>query len=175
MVASMLNFNTGEKKVFKLREVRKTRKQKGKNQANAQTSNAAHNNNPNKYNKANKTKEKGYKGKSRLIKVQMEQYQKDNKCFKCGELGHVSSVCPKCQEKKGNPRVTLVKALEEDCHHSGCSLSDAWGKVREHNTLIFFDPSSTHNFISTNLATKLRINEFGMGKVIKANGTFQGK
>ena len=59
MVASKLNFNTGEKKGFKLGEARETREQKGKKQANAQTSNVANNKNPNKHNKAKKMKEKG--------------------------------------------------------------------------------------------------------------------
>ena len=72
MVASKLNFNTGEKKGFKSGEAKETREQKGKNQANPQTSNLAHNNNPNNHNKENKTKEKGYKGKACLIETQME-------------------------------------------------------------------------------------------------------
>ena len=74
MVASLLNFNTGDKKGFKLGEARETREHKGKNQANAQTSNATHNNNPNKHKRAKKTKEKGYKGKACLTEAQMEQY-----------------------------------------------------------------------------------------------------
>ena len=68
-----------------------------------------------------------------------------------------------------------MKALQEDCHHSGSSLSYAWGKVREHDALILFDPGSTHNFISTHLANKLGICDFEMGKVIKADGAFQGQ
>ena len=68
-----------------------------------------------------------------------------------------------------------MKALQEDCHHSGSTLSYAWGKVREHDALILFDPGSTHNFISTHLANKLGICDFEMGKVIKADGAFQGQ
>ena len=79
------------------------------------------------------------------------------------------------QEQKGNPRVTLVKALEKDCHHRRSSLSYAWGKVQEHDALILFNPSSTHNFISTNLATKIGIHNFKMGKVVKVDGAFQGQ
>ena len=68
-----------------------------------------------------------------------------------------------------------MKALQEDCHHSGSSLSYAWGKVQEHDALILLDPGSTHNFISTHLANKLGICDFEMGKVIKADGAFQGQ
>ena len=67
-----------------------------------------------------------------------------------------------------------MKAQEEDCQSKGSSLSYAWGQVQEHDALIFFDPRSTHNFVSTNLATKLGIHEFEMGEVIKADGAFQG-
>ena len=95
----------------------------------------------------------------------MEQYRKDNKCFKCGEQGHVSRVCPKRHKCANNPRATLVKAQEKDCQSKGSSLSYAWDKVQEHDALILFDPRSTHNFISTNLATKLGIHEFEMGEV----------
>ena len=49
------------------------------------------------------------------------------------------------------------------------------GKVRDHDALILFDPSSTHNFISTELATKLGIHDCEMGEVIKADGAFKGK
>ena len=72
-------------------------------------------------------------------------------------------------------RGILVKALEEDCHHRGSSLSYAWDKVREHDALILFDHGSTHNLISTNLASKLGIHDFKMGEVIKADGAFQGQ
>ena len=120
-------------------------------------------------------KEKGYKGKACLTKLQLEQYRKDNKCFKCREQGHVSRMCPKHHERSSNCRPTLVKALKEDCKGRNLSLSYAWGKVREHDALILFDPGYTHNFISTNLATKLGTREFEMGEVIKADGAFQGQ
>ena len=175
MVASTLNFNMGNKKGFKVGEARENRESKGKNQANNQNPSMAHTNNPNGTYKVNKTKEKGYKVKTPLTKAQMEQYWKDNKCFKCGEQGHVSCMCPKRHKQRGNPRATLVKALEEDCHHRDSSLSYTWGKVREHDALIFFCPGSTHNFISTNLATKIGIHDFEMGKVIKIDGAFQGQ
>ena len=68
-----------------------------------------------------------------------------------------------------------MKALEEDCKGRGSSLSYAWGKVQENNALILFDLGSIHNFISTNLATKLGIHEFEMGEVIKVDGAFQGQ
>ncbi|MCO5553339.1 hypothetical protein L7F22_006860 [Adiantum nelumboides] len=50
-----------------------------------------------------------------------------------------------------------------------------WGKVREHDAFILFDPSSTHNFISHELATKLGIQEFEMGNAMKEDGAFIGQ
>ena len=88
MVASTLNFNTGEKKGFKAGEARENRESKGKNQASNQNPSTSHTNNkPNNNNKASKTKEKGYKGKARPTEAQIKQYRKDNKCFKCGSKG----------------------------------------------------------------------------------------
>ena len=70
MVASMLNFNTGDKKGFKVGEPRENRESKGKNHANHQNPSTAHtNSNPNNTNKASKNKEKGYKGKARLTEA----------------------------------------------------------------------------------------------------------
>ena len=44
-----------------------------------------------------------------------------------------------------------------------------------HDALILFDPGSTHNFISHELALKLGIHEFEMGDCIQANGAFKAK
>ena len=98
---------------------------------------------------------------------QIESYCKDNKCFKCGEQGNVSRTCPKRGERNEPPRATCVKALEEEGHCKGAPLCYAWGKVREQDALILFDLGSTHNFISHELALKLRVHEFEMGDVNK--------
>ena len=150
-------------------EHKEQNEQKGKTNATQNSSKAQSNNN-----KA-KVKEKGYKGKAKLSPEELERYRKDNKCFKCGESGHVSRVCPKRGERNDPPRATMVEALKEDGHCIGSQLSYAWGKVREHDALILFDPGSTHNFISTELATKLGIHDFEMGEVIKADGAFKGQ
>ena len=94
----------------------------------------------------------------------MEAYRKENKCFKCGEQGHGYRSCPKRNERNNPPRASTVQAPKEDGHCKGAPLSYAWGKVREHDALILFDPGSTHNFISHELATKLRIHDFEMGE-----------
>ena len=61
---------------------------------------------------------------------------------------------------KGDPpRVTPVQTLKEDDHSKGSPLSYAWLKIREYDALILFGPRSTHDFISTNLATKLGIHD----------------
>jgi len=66
-----------------------------------------------------------------------------------------------------------VEILEEESHYKGAPLSYAWGKVREHDALILFDPGSTHNFISVDLATKLGIHDFEMGDMVTADGAFK--
>ena len=109
------------------------------------------------------------------MQEELERYRKDNKCFKCGEQGHVSRVCPKKGERNDPPRATMVEAQKEDGHCKGSKLSYAWGKVREHDALILFDPGSTHNFISNELATKLGIHDFEMGEVVSADGAFKGQ
>ena len=89
-----------------------------------------------------------------------------------GEQGHVSHVCPKRSERNEPPRSTMVEPLKEEGHYKGSPLSYAWEKVREHDALILYDPGSTHNFISTELATKLGIHDFEMGDVVKARWSF---
>ncbi|MCO5588021.1 hypothetical protein L7F22_041975 [Adiantum nelumboides] len=66
----------------------------------------------------------------------------------------------------------MVEAPKEEVHCKGSPLSYAWGKVREHDAFILFDPGSTHNFISLELATKLGVQDFEMGDAMKADGTF---
>ncbi|MCO5548947.1 hypothetical protein L7F22_002411 [Adiantum nelumboides] len=77
-----------------------------------------------------------------------------------------------CNEQ---PRASIIEAPKEDVHCKGSPLSYAWGKVREHDAFILFDPGSTHNFISHELAAKLGIQEFEMGDVMKADGAFIGQ
>ena len=60
----------------------------------------------------------------------------------------------------------------EDDHSKGSPLSYAWRKVREHDSLVLFDPKSTHNFISTKLAINLCIHDFEIGEVIQIDGAF---
>ncbi|MCO5553582.1 hypothetical protein L7F22_007105 [Adiantum nelumboides] len=66
----------------------------------------------------------------------------------------------------------MVEAPKEEVHCKGSPLSYAWGKVREHDAFISFDPGSTHNFISLQLATKLGVQDFEMGDAMKADGAF---
>ncbi|MCO5547160.1 hypothetical protein L7F22_000603 [Adiantum nelumboides] len=69
----------------------------------------------------------------------------------------------------------MIEASKEDVHCKGSPLSYAWGKVRDHDTFILFDPGSTHNFISLELATKLGVQDFEMGDAMKADGAFIGQ
>ncbi|WP_165349248.1 retropepsin-like aspartic protease, partial [Enterobacter cloacae complex sp. 4DZ1-17B1] len=72
----------------------------------------------------------------------------------------------------------MVEIQEEEIHqthHKGSPLCHAWGKVREHDAFILFDPGSTHNFISMELATKLGIQSYEMGDVLPADSAFKGQ
>ena len=70
---------------------------------------------------------------------------------------------------------STVEVFKEEGSSKGALLSYLWGKVREHDALILFDPGSIHNFISHELALKLGIHEFEMGDLIQANGAFKGQ
>ncbi|MCO5551719.1 hypothetical protein L7F22_005223 [Adiantum nelumboides] len=48
-------------------------------------------------------------------------------------------------------------------------------KAHLHDAFILFDPGSTHNFVSIELATKLGIQEFEMGDTMKVDGAFIGQ
>ena len=54
-------------------------------------------------------------------------------------------------------------------------LCFAWGKIRDQNSLILFNPGSTHNFISVELAQKLGIRTEELGPALEARGAFKGQ
>ncbi|MCO5603375.1 hypothetical protein L7F22_057525 [Adiantum nelumboides] len=167
MVAAKINFQQGAKRNLKPMEIKEKHEHKGKNQP----PNSSKGNSSN-----NKAKEKGvYKGKNRLTPEELERYRKDNRCFKCGEQGHAYRACPQRNARNEQPRASIIEAPKEDVHCKGSPLSYAWGKVREHDALILFDPGSTHNFISHELAAKLGIQDFEMGDAMKADGAFVGQ
>ncbi|MCO5608595.1 hypothetical protein L7F22_062808 [Adiantum nelumboides] len=164
MVAAKINFQQGAKRNLKPMEVKEKQEYKGKNFS--QNSSKGNSNN-------NKAKEKGvFKGKNRLTPEELERYRKENKCFKCGEQGHSYRSCPQRNPRNEQPRASMVEAPKEEVHCKGSPLSYAWGKVREHDAFILFDPGSTHNFISLELATKLGVQDFEMGDAMKADGAF---
>ncbi|MCO5577871.1 hypothetical protein L7F22_031706 [Adiantum nelumboides] len=167
MVAAKINFQQGAKRNLKPMEIKEKHEHKGKNQPlNSSKGNSSN----------NKAKEKGvYKGKNRLTPEELERYRKDNRCFKCGEQGHAYRACPQRNARNEQPRASIIEAPKEDVHCKGSPLSYAWGKVREHDAFILFDPGSTHNFISHELATKLGIQDFEMGDAMKADGAFVGQ
>ncbi|MCO5607614.1 hypothetical protein L7F22_061811 [Adiantum nelumboides] len=167
MVAAKINFQQGAKRNLKPMEIKEKHEHKGKNQP----QNSSKGNSSN-----NKAKEKGvYKGKNRLTPKELERYHKDNRCFKCGEQGHAYRACPQRNARNGQPRASIIEAPKEDVHCKGSPLSYAWGKVREDDAFILFDPGSTHNFISHELAAELGIHEFEMGDAMKEDGAFIGQ
>ncbi|MCO5612978.1 hypothetical protein L7F22_067251 [Adiantum nelumboides] len=167
MVAARTNLQQGAKRNLKPMETKEKHEHKGKNQP----QNSSKGNSSN-----NKAKEKGvYKGKNRLTPEELVRYCNDNRCFKCGEQGHAYQACPQRNARNEQPRASSIEVPKEDVHCKGSSLSYAWGKVREHDAFILFDPGSTHNFISHELAAKLGIQEFEMGDAMKADGAFIGQ
>ena len=58
---------------------------------------------------------------------------------------------------------------EEDNESCQCY---AWGKVRNQDCLILFDPGSNHNFISRKLTSRLGIHAHEMGHALEADGAF---
>ncbi|MCO5570675.1 hypothetical protein L7F22_024402 [Adiantum nelumboides] len=164
MVATRINFQQGAKRNLKPMEAKDKQEYKGKNPS--QNSSKSNSNN-------NKAKAKGvFKGKNKLTPKELERYREENKCFKCGEQGHSYRSCPQRNNHNQQPRASMVEAPKEDVHCKGSPLSYAWGKVREHDAFILFDPGSTHNFISLDLATKLGVQDFEMGDAMKADGAF---
>ncbi|MCO5572297.1 hypothetical protein L7F22_026050 [Adiantum nelumboides] len=164
MIVAKINFQQGAKRNLKSMEAKDKQEYKGKNPS--QNSSKSNSNN-------NKAKEKGvFKGKNKLTPKELERYRKENKCFKCGEQGHSYRSCPQRNNRNEQPRASMVEAPKEDVHCKGSPLSYAWGKVREHDAFILFDPGSTHNFISLELATKLGVQDFEMGDAMKADGAF---
>ena len=153
LVASQINFHDDPKPS----QGKITNEQKGKGTSTSNASNA-------QSMKKKKTPDRGYKGKARLTPEQMDQYRRENKCYKCGETGHVSRVCPTKKPTNGTPKASMVEVFKEEGSSKGAKLSYLWGKVREHDALILFDPGATHNFISQELALRLGIHDFEMGE-----------
>ena len=114
------------------------------------------------------------KESNRLSPEEMEKYKKDNHCFKCGETGHAYCNCPKKQQKKETPQETQVQ-FPTTASDPATKLCFAWGKVRDQNSLILFDPGSTHNFISVELVQELGIQTEELGAALDAMGAFKGQ
>ncbi|MCO5567411.1 hypothetical protein L7F22_022977 [Adiantum nelumboides] len=164
MVAARINFQQGAKRNLKPMEAKEKQEYKGKNFS--QNSSKGNSNN-------NKAKEKGvFKDKNRLTPKELERYRKENNCSKCGEQGHSYRSCPQRNPRNEQPRASMVEAPKEEVHCKGSPLSYAWGKVREYDAFILFDPGSTHNFISLEFATKLGVQDFEMGDTMKVDGAF---
>ncbi|MCO5596075.1 hypothetical protein L7F22_050133 [Adiantum nelumboides] len=115
-----------------------------------------------------------YKGPGKLSHEEMERYKKENRCYKCGETGHISRACPKRQQRKETPQATQILYPTKEAKEAS-QLCFAWGKVRDMNSLILFDPGSTHNFIFIELAQKLGIQTKEMGIAFEASGAFKGQ
>ncbi|MCO5567788.1 hypothetical protein L7F22_021484 [Adiantum nelumboides] len=108
-----------------------------------------------------------------LMSKRINQLQQDENQARVARGYDKSSHARNARNKQ--PRASVIEAPKEDVHCKGSPLSYAWGKVREHDAFILFDPGSIHNFISHELAAKLGIQEFEMGDAMKADGAFIGQ
>ncbi|MCO5588450.1 hypothetical protein L7F22_042406 [Adiantum nelumboides] len=93
------------------------------------------------------------------------------KCHICEEEGHFANECPRRNSqnkddksdrkgKKLKPSAGLVPDLVGDQQNvDATELCRAWGKVRDQEGLVFFDPEARANFISSKLASKLGIRQ----------------
>ena len=129
-----------------------------------------------KPNDANKKKGKGqYQGSNKLTPEELDQYRKAHKCFQCGEQGHTYRECPKkvYNNKEALEASQVVANEVEDPKAS--QLCYAWGRIRDQDAFILFDPGSTHNFISIELAQRLGISTDELGLALKACGAFKGQ
>ena len=111
-------------------------------------------NNDKKFNDAKKKDKGQYKGSNRLTPEELEKHRKENRCFRCGEHGHTYRQCPKKgnNNKEAHEASTIVANEVEDPKAS--QLCYAWGRIRDQDAFILFDPGSTHNFISIEVAQK---------------------
>ena len=101
-----------------------------------------------------KKKEKGvYKGQNKLTPEELERHKRENRCFKCGEQRHSYRACPTKATKKDLPQATQV-SLPPMMQEEATQLCFAWEKVRDQDALMLFDPGSTHNLISIELALR---------------------
>ncbi|MCO5602145.1 hypothetical protein L7F22_056273 [Adiantum nelumboides] len=101
------------------------------------------------------------------------------KCYICEE-GHFANECPQRNSqnkddksdrkgKKPKPSAGLVPDLVGDKQNvDATELCRAWGKVRDQEVLVFFDPGARANFISPELASKLGIHVEEMGMIGEA-------
>ncbi|MCO5563146.1 hypothetical protein L7F22_016783 [Adiantum nelumboides] len=97
------------------------------------------------------------------------------KCYICEEEGHFANECPQRNSqnkddksdrkgKKPKPSAGLVPDLVGDQQNvDATELCRTWGKVRDQEVLVFFDPGARANFISLELASKLGIRAEEMG------------
>lgn len=102
-------------------------------------------------------------------------------------FGHISIDCPKKRSKDKDKGADKSKTKEADKWDKkkpsaglvpnmtgkipigeSSQLLKAWGKVRDQTALIFFDPGTKVNFISSDLASKLGVKPEEMGSLHKA-------
>ena len=121
-----------------------------------------------------KKKKKQFNNTNRKSAEELNQLRRDNKCFTCSEVGHMSKDCPRKKPKHEPPQATTIMFQDEE-KEAASKLCFAWGKVRDQNSFILFDPGSTHNFISVELEKKLGIQTEEMGPALEARGAFKGQ
>ncbi|MCO5602368.1 hypothetical protein L7F22_056499 [Adiantum nelumboides] len=130
--------------------------------------------------------------RTKLTPQERARLIKEGKCFGCGEPGHISAKCPKKASKeqkdkdedrpessraaeargrRGKMKTGLVPdcvGIDPNTMDESTELCRAWGKVKDQEALIFFDEGAKANFISPELAARLKITPDRMGPPVEA-------
>ena len=121
-------------------------------------------------NKSDSNKKRKKNGKKPSNKEQ-------GKCFKCGSKDHIKRDCPQGAKKDEVPPTSnAIPDVQGNTTREPRvrNLFKSWGKLEDQNALFLFDPGSTDNFISLEMADALKLKMEQMGVPIEANGAFEG-
>ena len=126
----------------------------------------------NKKRKKNRKKPSTYLGPEKL-----KEYKEQGRCFQCGSKEHMKRDCPHATKKDENPPSSnAIPDVQGNTTREPRvrQLFKSWGKLEDQNALFLFDPGSTDNFISLEMAQALKLKMEHMGVPIEANAAFEG-
>lgn len=108
---------------------------------------------------------------------QLKEYREQRKYFGFGSTEHMKKDCPKVVKKdEVLPSSNAVPDVQGNTQKDVQAryLFKSWGKLQDKNALFLFDPSSTDNFISLEMAQALELHQEQMGITSVAESAFMG-